>query len=172
MQRIEPSDPVADANLTQGSIIRRPNLAENMNIVPSSIHIDNEIGASCKLGKLFKGSYFGQIVAVRKIAFSRVSSYVVENYIDEIERFRNLVVAHLLPIIGGYSEQNTICVVMPYMENGSLFDAIHTTKKEFSVGQLAKIMIDIARCMKDLHLQGRIHGNLNSQNILFDGNWR
>ena len=79
-------------------------------------------------------------------------------------RHRNIV-----GYVGSVTEQPNLCVVMEYMEAGSLNSMIHgSTRMDLPLPRLLQIAMDVAQGCHYLHRQKPmiIHRDLKSQNIL------
>ena len=61
---------------------------------------------------------------------------------------------------------------MPFMENGSLYNVLHDNEVEVVRPEKLRIMQEVAKSMRELHAQEIYHGNLKSENILLNENWR
>jgi serine/threonine protein kinase len=57
------------------------------------------------------------------------------------------------------------------MENGSLYDLIHTKGMKLPIDKILDIIIDVCQAMVYLHKRKILHCDLKSSNILVDKNW-
>ncbi|CAG9314053.1 unnamed protein product [Blepharisma stoltei] len=128
--------------------------------------IDEYFSKKNGLGKLYKATYKGMTVILRKIVFKRLSGYVIEEFQEEINIIQTMICNHLLPIIGVIIDLPTIGIVYPFVERGSLYNALHVEKVKFSYREKLRIACDIAECLEQIHSQGKAHGHLTSDNIL------
>jgi serine/threonine protein kinase len=119
-------------------------------------------------GELFKSTYKKHQVVLRKVSFSRLSGYVLEEISEEFERLVGLDIEHLLPLVGVFIQSPVLGVVHPLMENGSLYDALHVSKADLNYNDRLQIARQIAQCMEELHQLGVYHGHLTSHNVLMD----
>jgi len=78
-------------------------------------------------------------------------------------RHRNVVA-----FVGAVTEQPNLCVVMEFMEAGTLHAAIHRAGLKLSLSKLLDVALDVANGCHYLHRQKPmiIHRDLKSQNIL------
>jgi serine/threonine protein kinase len=125
-------------------------------------------GKQSGFGELFKTTYKKHQVVLRKVSFSRLSGYVLEEISEEFERLVGLDIEHLLPLVGVFIQSPVLGVVHPLMENGSLYDALHVDKADLNYNDRLQIARQIAQCMEELHQLGVYHGHLTSHNVLMD----
>jgi serine/threonine protein kinase len=123
-----------------------------------------------------RGQYSGRPVAVKLYKNLRgTSSDALRNEVMLLNAVKH---PNILPIIGITKPPN-VAVIMPIMENGSLFDALHgssATKLEpskYTWQVFFKIADDVARAVEYLHgfrmngvKQPIIHSDLKSANLL------
>ena len=124
-----------------------------------------------KLGELHLGTYNSFPVLIRKITFKRYNSYIGEGIIKDILELRDVDSFHLLPITGACINAPLVEIVTPYILNGSLYNALHKTNVLFSEIHRLKIARELAEGMRELHMQGKVHGHLTSHNVLMDDEW-
>jgi serine/threonine protein kinase len=125
-------------------------------------------GMKGKLGKVFFGVMNGMNVAVRQITLARVNTYVIEKLETEIADLRNITNPYLLPTLKVIIKKPNLDLVMPFVQKGSLFSALHQEKTRLSLGEKLEICKQIALSMKLTHQQGRVHGHLSSHNVFLD----
>mmetsp|Transcript_31935 Transcript_31935/g.55024 ORF Transcript_31935/g.55024 Transcript_31935/m.55024 type:complete len:573 (-) Transcript_31935:1666-3384(-) len=122
-------------------------------------------------GQLFKAKYLTHDVVLRKVSFSRLSGYVLEEISTEFERLAALKISSLLPLVGVYIQTPVLGVVHPFMERGSLHNVLHVSQVTLSFYQKILIARQIANCMTRLHRQKVYHGHLSSHNVMIDRDW-
>ena len=73
-----------------------------------------------------------------------------------------------LRFVGAVTEQPNLCLVMEYMDAGSLHQAIHKQNLVLPLPRLLQVAMDVAQGCHYLHRQKPmiIHRDLKSQNIL------
>lgn len=125
-----------------------------------------------KLGKLYKAIFNSSTVSYRKITFSRLSTYVCEEFIDEIDSYKEILTENIIPILGIIMNEPIVGLISPYFSNGSLYKILHLQKAKFSVKTKLEIAITISEALEEIHSLPRAHGHLTSHNILFDDNMR
>lgn len=116
-------------------------------------------------GKVYKASYNNRNVIVRKIMFSRLSTYVLEDFSEELDSY-NSNHPNILPIIGVSLELPCIYLILPLVEPGSLYKVLHVDRKSLNFATKIKYSVQIATALFYIHNIGKVHGHLNSYNIL------
>ena len=116
---------------------------------------------------LMKVPKTGDTVAV-KIFHGSLSSTEAKKFLAEVDIMSSLRHPSLISIydyqIPDDSNRNQAAIVMEYMPNGSLRDLI----KQNNGYNKMRVMWEIARGMKYLHSQGKMHCDLKPENVLFD----
>lgn len=155
------------------SVARRFSFVTNdRRLRESDIEIVEQLPShSHMLGKSYRAKYKDRKVFYRRIEFTRLSNYVMEELSREIDELPMHDCDYLVPIIGVVIELPGLGIVTPMMSNGSLYDALHVTKRPFSLQEKLKIMRDVARCMTQLHESGMCHGHLSSHNVMLNEEW-
>lgn len=121
------------------------------------------------LGKVYKATYNNRYVIVRKIVFSRLSTYVLEDFSEELDSY-NSNHPNILPIMGVSLELPNIYLILPLIEPGSLFKILHVDHKSLAFGTKVKYSIQIATALFYIHNIGKVHGHLTSHNVLVSNN--
>ncbi|TCD71977.1 hypothetical protein EIP91_000109 [Steccherinum ochraceum] len=121
------------------------------------------------------------------VALKRLRSYVLmsdeqklktrQSFYRETMLWKHLNHPHVLAFLGVSAEtfKNTICMVLPWMPNGSLRSYIPELKKQGKlVGQdfidaIDRWLHQMALGLAYLHQEGIVHGDLHAGNILVDG---
>jgi serine/threonine protein kinase len=100
--------------------------------------------------------------------------FVSEFVIPMAMRIRSVVkiLGYTLPADG----EQTGMVVMEFMENGTLNDAVPAQfagrpKPRFGPTELSKAILGVAAAMEQLHAMGIAHRNLKPDKVLLDDNW-
>jgi hypothetical protein len=124
-----------------------------------------------KLGLLNLGRYKTYSVLIRRVTFKRYNSYIGEGIIKDILDLREVDSFHLLPITGACIKAPVVEIVTAFISNGSLYKALHSSNVIFSESHRLKIARELAEGMRDLHIQGKVHGHLTSHNVLMDDEW-
>lgn len=122
-------------------------------------------------GELFMTSYHKHQVILRRVSFSRLSGYVLEEISEEFEKLIGLDIENLLPLVGVFIQSPVLGVVHPFMQNGSLYDTLHSNKIDLNYNDRLQIARQVSHCMSELHKFAVYHGHLSSHNILMDEEW-
>ena len=138
--------------------------SENIDLVIQK-EIFNQRG---KLGVLYQGQVKGNSVIVRRISLNRVNNYVLEKLQQDVNELQNIANPYLLTNIKLIIKKPTIDLVMPFINGGSLFSALHEKGFHYSLKEKLEIGKELALCLKLIHTQGRAHGHLSSHNVLLD----
>ena len=123
-----------------------------------------------KLGKLYKASFNNSLVLYRKITFTRLSTYVVEEFIGEIDSYKEILTENIIPVLGIILNQPIVGLISPYFPNGSMYKHLHIQKTKFAWKKKIEMAITISEALEEIHSIPRAHGHLSSHNILFDEN--
>lgn len=149
-----------------------------MNLPPSFNNIDLSQILNMKLfekgsfGLIYKGEWEGTIVAIKKLPSGKMTSAFIEELEQEAAIMRQLRHPNILNFIGTSCdlEGRQICIVMEYMDRGSVYRMIHDENVQFSLQQMRSICIDAARGINYLHNLNPpiIHRDLKSHNLLLN----
>lgn len=121
------------------------------------------------LGKVYRASYQARSAFLRKIAFPRLSTYVLEEFSNELDCYK-VDNSNIIPLIGVILDLPTISIITPYITPGSLYKILHFDKTKFSNSQKLNIIRQAASAFAHIHYTGRVHGHLTSENILINEN--
>lgn len=119
------------------------------------------------MGQLFIATYKTEPVLYRKLQFSRVSGYVIEDIKSEIEDLKSNNCSILVPFYGAIMNLPCIGLVVSKVSR-SLFQLIHEDKVILSLKQKLKLIKQIVSAIKVLHEKELYHGHLSSHNILLE----
>lgn len=122
------------------------------------------------LGTLHKGFYSGHQILVKRIKYSKIGKFVLDQLLQEVIDIKRLQGSYILPLIGISLSDSQIDIITPYIPNGSLFSALHQLNSFFTHRDKLRIAREIAFAMKNLHYQRKVHGHLTSHNVLFGKN--
>jgi serine/threonine protein kinase len=121
-----------------------------------------------KLGKTYKASFNDSIVFYRRIAYPRLSTYICEEFISEIDSYKEILTENIIPVLGIVLKEPVVGFISPYFANGSLYKHLHILKTKFSLRDKISMAITISEALEEVHSIPRAHGHLSSHNILFD----
>ena len=158
------SNQVEEISLQQTNFSDSSPIIDSQEITPSSLISKRKDG----LGEIYKAQCRNNIVAYRVINFPRMSGYVLEEFEAEIYALKQFQSNYLVPFYKVSLGLPTIGIVMNYLPEGSLYRSLHEAESSFSNEQKVKIITEIAFGLRDLHSKNRVHGHLNSHNVLMD----
>lgn len=122
------------------------------------------------LGELFKGNFKGQEVVCRKIKFSRVSGYAIEDIKKELEELKEKNCTNLVFFYGAILALPEIVLITAPVPR-SLFQLLHIDKVVLPLKEKKNIIRNIGFIVQSLHEKEIFHGHLSSHNLfLAEGN--
>lgn len=149
----------------------KPDISQDWTIDPNEMEFLEKLGSG-SYAKVYKANYRGEEVAVKVMKKINESIEERENFLKEFEVMRSVrspYVAYLYGIV----LDPTICIVMKYFSNGSLY---HVLERNFNMNWelVLKISLEIAHCVNCLHSWKPqiIHGDLKTLNLLVDDDWK
>lgn len=108
-------------------------------------------------------------VAVRK---PRITSIVaLERFEAELTLRSKLAHPHLLPLLAACTKPPTYYTVSPWMDGGTLFDALHAQSVRMSFERLMHLSLQFANAMAYMHKCNLVHRDLKTANLLLDERW-
>ncbi|KAG2386911.1 hypothetical protein C9374_001946 [Naegleria lovaniensis] len=122
-------------------------------------------------GVVFKGSFKGTDVAIKKMKITDTDDQEQEIFEKEVFLLKSLRHPNVLSFIGvciGSSDelQHYQFIITEFMDNGSLDRYMRKLRGKFYMETKLDILMDICRGMVYLHYKGIIHRDLKPQNIL------
>ncbi|TCD60727.1 hypothetical protein EIP91_009621, partial [Steccherinum ochraceum] len=128
---------------------------------------------------VYIGSFRGEKVALKRLrvylmATEGQKQTTKQLFYRESLLWKNLVHPSIVPFVGVAEDvfPGTICMVMPWMENGSLkhyLESMRGKKELVDAAYVAAIEKWIADGLMYLHDEGLVHGDLHGGNVLIDG---
>ncbi|TCD69559.1 hypothetical protein EIP91_007183 [Steccherinum ochraceum] len=190
-----PLDPHADAGIQSYLIrnkLRRTSLKISIkhDILPSTLFLEGvkctetEGRGSGSFAEVFYGSYGDLPVAIKRLRVyvgtpEPQRLRIKQDFCRETLLWKNLAHKHILPFLGvsqGTFTHCPFCMVLPWMENGSIRNYISVLSSAGNlVGRRYSESVDewlyqISQGLAYLHEEGIIHGDLHGGNILIDDN--
>ncbi|CAL2035173.1 unnamed protein product [Caenorhabditis brenneri] len=142
----------------------------------AEIEFQESIGSG-SFGKVYKGTYRGKLVAVKRyraLAFGCKSE--TDMLCREVSILSRLSHPNVVAFVGtSLDDPSQFAIITEFVENGSLFRLLHEEKRVLDPTFRLRISLDIARGMRYLHESAAkpvIHRDLNSHNILIHSNGR
>ncbi|ETL82998.1 TKL/DRK protein kinase [Phytophthora nicotianae CJ01A1] len=149
---------------------------DGLSIREEDLVIDSAIGRGV-FGVVYKGSYFGTPVAIKKLHVSGVPKNTLVEFEKECSIMKGLHHPNIVLFMGSCSKPPTLLLVTELLANGSFFDIYHKMPRPEPARQLRlaySIAFDMAKGLAYLHNHNPIviHRDLKSQNILLDDRMR
>ncbi len=142
--------------------------ASTLEIIPyADLKIEKELGEGA-YGRVFKAKHGHEDVAVKQLNMGSNNSQVLTQFQSEAAHMAKLHSRYTLRIVGICLEPYR-CLVLEYMEGGSLYDYLQ--KNLSSTVQWLKrieLALDIGKGLSYLHTRNVIHRDLKSLNVLLD----
>eukprot|EP01087_Luapelamoeba_hula_P014010 TRINITY_DN4045_c1_g1_i2.p1 TRINITY_DN4045_c1_g1~~TRINITY_DN4045_c1_g1_i2.p1 ORF type:complete len:1175 (+),score=133.84 TRINITY_DN4045_c1_g1_i2:590-4114(+) len=136
------------------------------------LELKQQIGAG-GYGAVHKAVWKDSDVAVKLLANSHtLSRDVKRNFVSEVKVMTQLRHPNVVLFMGACTKPPNLCIIMEFMELGSLYDVIHNELvPRLPMGLRIKLAAQAAQGMHFLHSSGILHRDLKSPNILLDDKW-
>jgi len=146
----------------------RPAGADDWEIDTSQLQVVAKIAAGT-FGNLYRGSYYGQDVAVKIIKDMEESFAHYDEFMREVTIMRKVRHRNVVQFIGACTTKPNLCILFEYMTWGSVLDYL---RKEGALGvsETLRIGMEVCRGMDYLHKMNIIHRDLKTANLLMDEN--
>nr|CDJ86025.1 Ankyrin and Tyrosine protein kinase domain containing protein [Haemonchus contortus] len=136
----------------------------------ADIDFQEAIGSG-SFGKVYKGSYRGKIVAIKRY---RAAVYGCKSEVEmlcrEVSILSKLAHPNVVSFVGAVlDDPSQFAIITEFVSNGSLFSLLHEQKRVLESQLRLRISLDVAQGMRYLHESAAkpvIHRDLNSHNIL------
>jgi tRNA A-37 threonylcarbamoyl transferase component Bud32 len=117
---------------------------------------------------VYRGEHQQRQVAVKRLKYQHLNEELVSKFSIEVAILSRVRHRNVVAFVGAVTEQPNLCVVMEYMDAGSLHQAIHKQNLVLPLPRLLQVAMDVAQGCHYLHRQKPmiIHRDLKSQNIL------
>lgn len=150
---------------------------DGLSIREEDLIVEGAIGRGV-FGVVYKGSYFGTPVAIKKLHVSGVPKNTLAEFEKECAIMRGLHHPNIVLFMGSCSKPPTLLLVTELLSNGSFFDIYHKLPRLDPPARLLRLAynlaFDMAKGLAYLHNHNPIviHRDLKSQNILLDEKMR
>eukprot|EP01087_Luapelamoeba_hula_P013242 TRINITY_DN3788_c0_g2_i1.p1 TRINITY_DN3788_c0_g2~~TRINITY_DN3788_c0_g2_i1.p1 ORF type:complete len:1605 (+),score=191.21 TRINITY_DN3788_c0_g2_i1:33-4847(+) len=138
----------------------------------SEIELKQRIGAG-GYGEVHKAIWKDNDVAVKLLAAgTSISRENKAAFVSEVKIMTQLRHPNVVLFMGACTTPPNLCIIMEYMELGSLYDVLHNELvPRLPMTLKIKLAMQAAQGMHFLHSSGILHRDLKSPNILLDDNW-
>eukprot|EP01087_Luapelamoeba_hula_P003949 TRINITY_DN138_c0_g2_i1.p1 TRINITY_DN138_c0_g2~~TRINITY_DN138_c0_g2_i1.p1 ORF type:complete len:1696 (-),score=223.93 TRINITY_DN138_c0_g2_i1:132-5219(-) len=137
----------------------------------SEIELKQQIGAG-GYGAVHKAIWKDSDVAVKLLASTGITRELKKNFISEVKVMTQLRHPNVVLFMGACTTPPNLCIIMEFMELGSLYDVLHNELvPSLPMGLKVKLATQAAQGMHFLHSSGILHRDLKSPNILLDDKW-
>lgn len=121
------------------------------------------------MGTVFRATdkQTGEAVAVKvlKNDVQTTMPDAVERFMREAEALRQLNHPNIVKVIGNFDDDMHHCIVMEYIEGGTLYDMLKT-KGRLSINRTLEIALDLADALTRAHRLKIVHRDLKPANVL------
>ncbi|GJZ16291.1 LRR receptor-like serine/threonine-protein kinase FLS2 [Tanacetum coccineum] len=132
-----------------------------------------------RLSTVYKGKLAdGRMIAVKTFNFREHSAQSAKSFKREMETLGKLRHRNLLKVLGyAWESQRLQAVVLEYMENGNLDNAIHNSviyQSRWTLSERVGVLVSVSRGLFYLHTgydSPIVHCDLKPSNILLDDKW-
>ncbi|KAK3134600.1 hypothetical protein QOZ80_6AG0551200 [Eleusine coracana subsp. coracana] len=81
--------------------------------------------ASGTYGDLYRGTYFGEDVAIKVLKSDRLNENMEKEFAHEVYIMRKIRHKNIVRFLGACTKPKTLCIVTEFMKNGSVYDFLH-----------------------------------------------
>ncbi|THH28471.1 hypothetical protein EUX98_g5716 [Antrodiella citrinella] len=131
---------------------------------------------------IFRGTYKNMDVAIKSPRIFQSTTNeefdaTKKQFIREVGLWKALDHRHVLPLLGASADalkNRPMCMVMPWMRQGTIRDRVHTGQRQGGIADvhhIESVSEWIAAGLEYIHSKGIVHGDLHGGNILIDDDY-
>jgi serine/threonine protein kinase len=139
--------------------------------ISSSELQQGDLVGSGSFGDVYKGTWRGQEVAIKRLRMRTLDPHMVQDSNAETQLMWRCQFPNILRLYGVCKEPGQAAMIFELMPRGSLYGVLHSGEPIPERRQW-QIAIDIAQGLTDLHRNNILHRDLKSHNILLDESYR
>jgi hypothetical protein len=113
-------------------------------IDPTEITLGPRIGIG-SYGEVYKGTWRGTEVAVKRFLEQNLSPQLVQEFKDEVDIMARLRHPNVVLFMGAVTRPNQLAIVTQFIPRGSLYRLLHRAKAELDPRRRLQMALDIAR---------------------------
>jgi Janus kinase 2 len=141
---------------------------------------DLTVGATIgkgSFGAVFKGSYIGTTVAIKKLFMKGVPVEILNDFHKECNIMQQLRHPNVVLFMGSCCKPPNLLLITEFLDQGSFFDVYHKLpkhpKKNAHLMRVLDLGIDMCKGIGYLHHHNPpiVHRDLKSQNVMVDDKW-
>ncbi|KAL6075750.1 putative Serine/threonineprotein kinase [Balamuthia mandrillaris] len=130
-----------------------------------------EIGTG-SFGSVYKGSYLGTPVAIKKIAKQEELQEELDIFVEREKAMTRFSHPHLVQFIGVCEYDSFVYLITEYVPGGDLRRYLKDRALEMTWKLRVQVACDVAKAMAFLHSKRIMHRDLKSKNLLVDSTWK
>ncbi len=115
---------------------------------------------------IHRGRYCEMDVAVKKVFNPNINEELKSEFNNELVMLSRYRHPNIVMLVGAVTVPPTLCIVMEYCREGTLFDLLHKKKTTLLEKDKTKIANQILLAVLYLHRHGIVHRDIKSHNIL------
>eukprot|EP00002_Diphylleia_rotans_P023802 TRINITY_DN4686_c0_g1_i6.p1 TRINITY_DN4686_c0_g1~~TRINITY_DN4686_c0_g1_i6.p1 ORF type:complete len:2396 (+),score=381.83 TRINITY_DN4686_c0_g1_i6:977-7189(+) len=152
---------------------RRMDQTKKKNLISikySELTITSLLGSG-GFGEVYLAEWRGSEVAVKKLIKQDISEQDLQAFYHEMDTMVQLRHPNILLYMGACLEKSKLCIVCEFMQQGTLYDALHNPEIEMDFQRRIDFIKSIATGMQFLHAAEPpiLHRDLKTPNLLIDG---
>eukprot|EP00299_Pterocystis_sp_00344_P015223 c7592_g2_i2.p1 GENE.c7592_g2_i2~~c7592_g2_i2.p1 ORF type:complete len:379 (+),score=97.52 c7592_g2_i2:163-1137(+) len=134
-------------------------------VVWSELVFGDRIGSG-GFGVVYKGTYFGRPVAIKKLTAADLPEDAMNEFRHEVDIMSNMKHPNILTLVAVSEEPSNMVIVSDLCDRKSLYHVLHDPNTKLNKRIKLKMALDAAMGMAHLHSKGIVHRDLKTLNLL------